>query len=81
VAVQALAAQTRAALDAREPASRLLSCFDAIARGESAIGFAASYFYDAGKSEQAVRRGELRRTEATRAHYPTLDLERLWRAR
>lgn len=81
VAVQAIAARARAALAAWEPASRLLRLFDAIALGESWIGFGSSDFYDARKGANALRRGDLNRAEATRRHYPTLDLELLWRER
>ncbi len=79
VAIQAIAARARTALAAREPASRLLRLFDAIALGQSWIGFGSSDFYDARKGENALRRDELNRAEATRKHYPTLDLELLWR--
>jgi hypothetical protein len=81
VAVQALSARSRAALATRDPASVLLRAFDAIAQGYTWIGFGPSYFYDARKGKEALRRDELNRAEATRTHYPTLDLERLWRAR
>jgi hypothetical protein len=81
VAVQALAARARAALAARELSFGLLSCFDAVALGESWIGFGSSHFYDARKGDVETRQEDLNRAEATRTHYPTLDLELLWRAR
>lgn len=81
VAVQALASRARAALATRDPASVLLRAFDAIGMGSIAFGFDALYFYDARKSNEALRQDHLNRAAATRAHYPTLDLELLWRAR
>lgn len=81
VAVQALASRARAALGTRDLASGLRSGFDAIALGQSSIGFGGSYFYDARKGNDALRRDDLNRAAGTRAHYPALDLELLWRAR
>lgn len=75
-AVRALAARARAELVAREVASGLLSGFDAIAQGYSGIVFHEYYNYE-------VRMGtrDSQRSAAIRAHYPTLDLELLWRVR
>ncbi|MFO0556895.1 MAG: hypothetical protein U0269_02635 [Polyangiales bacterium] len=81
VAVRALAARVRDELAGLEYAGALRNALDQVAREQTAIRFDASWFHDDREEKDGRERAERNRAAATRAHYPTLDLELLWRDR